>query len=81
MQNTSIYLSYSYYNSFQDLNKFISDNKNVPMDVLKLKFSHAHTHLNGLLHDLGVLNANSKSATTIRQKIKELDEQFDLGKY
>ena len=62
---------------FQDINEFVEANKDLPLG--KIKVQKPMPLMNQLMHDLGLSRANTRSVEKIKNKISELDSQFDLG--
>ena len=45
-----------------------------------IKFSFRYPKINQLMYDLGFLQPHEKSIELIKERISELNSQFDLGK-
>ena len=64
--------------NFQDINDFVLENKDRPLE--KLKVVKPMPKFNQLMHDLGLFRAHTKSIKVVKEKIAKLDRQLDLGK-
>ena len=64
--------------NFQDINDFVLENKDRPLE--KLKVMKPMPKFNQLMHDLGLFRAHTKSIKVVTEKIAKLDRQLDLGK-